>query len=102
MQKFRVMFLNRLTNSAGHQFQCLQRIVPIARAKSIERAIEAAQHRFERLERVSNWRFHAQSIEVEPDDNAKPIYMHPRKQTPQRVRSIRRQRSTSAAHKPMM
>jgi len=74
MQRFRVKFLNNLTNSTGHQFQCLQRVVPIARAKSIERAIKAAQYRFERLEQVSNWRFHAQSIEAEPDGNAKPVY----------------------------
>ena len=73
MQKFQVKFLNSLTNSTGHQFQCLQRVIPIERAKSSERAIKAAQHRFERLERVSNWRFHAQSIEVEPDDGAKPV-----------------------------
>ena len=79
MQTFRVKFLNSLTNSTGHQFQCLQRVIPIARAKSPERAIKAAQHRFERLERVSNWRLHAQSIEVEPYDHAKPAYRHGRK-----------------------
>jgi hypothetical protein len=30
----------------------------------MERAIVAAQRRFERAERVSKWRFHAQAIEV--------------------------------------
>lgn len=76
MQTFRVNFLNFLTNSTGHQFQCLQRVIPIGRAKSPERAIKAAQRRFERLERVPDWRLHAQSIEVEPSDNVKPVSMH--------------------------
>ena len=76
MQRFMVKFLNSLTNSSGHQFQCLQRAIPVVRAKSPERAIKAAQHRFERLERVSNWHLRAQWIEVEPYDNATSVYVY--------------------------
>jgi hypothetical protein len=70
MQGFRVKFLNRLLSSDGHQFKCLQRVIPIRVAKSRDRAIRAAQRRFEKAEHVSNWRHHAQSFEVEEADGA--------------------------------
>jgi hypothetical protein len=69
MHGFRIKFLNRLLSSDGHQFNCLQRMIPIRRAKDRDRAIRAAQRRFEKAEHVANWRHHAQSFEVEEADN---------------------------------
>ena len=82
MQKFMVKFLNNLTNSSGQQFQCLQRAIPVVRAKSPERAIKAAQHQFEQLERVSSWNLRAQWIEVEPYDNVTSVYVYGAKRRP--------------------
>jgi hypothetical protein len=69
MQGFRVKFLNTLLSSDGHQFKCLQRMIPIRRAKSLERAIRAAQRRFEKAEHIRDWRLHAHSVEIESEDN---------------------------------
>jgi hypothetical protein len=68
MQGFCVKFLNRLLSSDGHQFKCLQRMIPIRHAKTRDRAVRAAQRRFEKAEHISNWRHHAQSFEVEEAD----------------------------------
>jgi hypothetical protein len=70
MQGFRIKFLNRLLSSDGHAFECVQRAIPIRLAKDRDRAIRAAQRRFEKAEHISNWRLHAQSFEVEEADNA--------------------------------
>jgi hypothetical protein len=46
---YRVSFFKNLLNSNGQQFSCLQQSIVIRRAKSVERAVEAAKRRFERL-----------------------------------------------------
>jgi hypothetical protein len=39
----------------------------IRRARSVERAVEAAKRRFERLCHVVDWRLHADGVELEMD-----------------------------------
>jgi hypothetical protein len=65
MTAYRIRFMNALTNSSGHAFQCCQRTIEIRAAKSRDRAIEAAKHRFARHERVPHWHVRAHSLEVE-------------------------------------
>jgi hypothetical protein len=61
---YRIGFFNDLTNDSGHNFHCCQRVIEIRAAKSKDRAVQAAQRRFERLEQVQHWRLHATSIEI--------------------------------------
>lgn len=65
MQPYVVSFYNRLSNSVGQVRKVLQDRVTISRARSEERAVEAAKKRFARAQGVSNWVLRAQEIEVE-------------------------------------
>jgi hypothetical protein len=69
MTAYHVKFFKHLLNSSGHPFKVLQRIIDIRRSKSRERALEAAQHRFERAEHMPDWKMHADTIEVQADKN---------------------------------
>ena len=40
---YRVSFFKDLLSSDGHQFRCLQQSIVIRRARSLERAVEAAK-----------------------------------------------------------
>jgi len=64
MNEYRVIFFNTLLNSYGMRFKCLQRAIAVT-AEDAEQAAETAKREFERLERVPNWKCHAQSVEVE-------------------------------------
>ncbi len=64
MLSYRVSFVNKLPKG-GRLFRCCQRVLLIRRARSPERAIEAAKKRFMRCERVEDWRIRAAEIEVE-------------------------------------
>jgi len=65
MNSYRIRFMKDLVNSSGHNFHCCQEAIEIRAAKSRERAIEAAKHRFERRRAVPHWTLHAHTIEVE-------------------------------------
>lgn len=60
---YRVCFLNEFARVDAVVRAC-QRTVIIRRARSRERAIEAAKKRFARLEGIRDWRAHASMIEV--------------------------------------
>jgi hypothetical protein len=60
---YRVCFLNEFARFNTVVRAC-QRSIIIRSARSRERATEAAKKRFARLERVRDWRDHAQTIEV--------------------------------------
>ena len=64
MSDYRVSFFNRLVNSYGKPFKCLQRVITVSSADA-EEALENAKREFERLEHVTNWKYHAQFLEVE-------------------------------------
>ena len=65
MSGYRVKFMNDHVNSSGHSFHCCQEAIEIRSAKSKERAVEAAKHRFARRQAVPHWTIHAHQIEVE-------------------------------------
>lgn len=65
MNGYRVKFMNDLVNSSGHKFRCCQDAIEIRVAKSRDRAIQAAKHRFARRQAVPSWTIRAHRIEVE-------------------------------------
>jgi len=65
MNAYRVKFMNDLMNSSGHSFHCCQETIEIRSAKSRERAVQAAKHRFARRQAVPDWTVRAHLIEVE-------------------------------------
>lgn len=65
---YHIKFFKHLVSSTGHPFKVLQRVIDIRRSKSKERAVQAAQRRFERAEHMPEWKLHADTIEVEADD----------------------------------
>jgi hypothetical protein len=73
MISYRVTFFKNLVNSNGHQFKCPQGSIDIRRARSDERALKAAQRRFERAKKIGDWTLYADVAEldaVEPDGNS--------------------------------
>jgi hypothetical protein len=66
---YRVSFFKALLSSDGHQLRCLQQSIVIRRARSVERAVEAAKRRFERRCRVTDWRLYADGVELEMDQH---------------------------------
>jgi hypothetical protein len=67
MSRYRVSFFKNLLSSDGHQFRCLQQSIVIRRARSVDRAIEAAKRRFERYCHLADWKLHADGVELEID-----------------------------------
>jgi hypothetical protein len=65
MHAYRVKFMNDLVNSTGHCFHCCQETIEIRSAKSRDRAVQAAKHRFARRQAVPHWDIRAHLIEVE-------------------------------------
>jgi hypothetical protein len=64
---YRVSFFKELLSSDGGR---LQQSIVIRRARSDERAVEAAKCRFERLCHVADWRLYADDVELEIDHTA--------------------------------
>jgi hypothetical protein len=64
MDQYRVEFYKRLCNHVGLERKCLQAIVDVHRAKSAQRALQAAQKRFERSRRNVDWRVYADVCEI--------------------------------------
>ena len=64
MASYRVCFFNDIARN-DRLFRCCQRSIVIRRARSPERAVEAAKRRFARLEGIRNWKIHAALVEIE-------------------------------------
>ena len=64
---YEVSFFKYLLSSDGHPFNCLQATIEIRRAKSIDRAVKAAQRRFARLHLAPRWTLYADTLEVNAD-----------------------------------
>ena len=60
-------FFKNLLGFHGQTSRCLQQAIVIRRAKSVERAVEAAKRRFERRCHVADWSLHADGVEIEID-----------------------------------
>jgi hypothetical protein len=68
MTRYRVTFFKNLLSSDGHRFKCPQGTIEINCARSADRAVQAAQHRFERLRHMPEWKLQADYLELEVDD----------------------------------
>jgi len=67
MGRFIVRFLKNIVSSDGHPFKCLQGEIVVRRATSVDRALQAAELRFERRYGVPDWRDRADTLEVAVD-----------------------------------
>jgi hypothetical protein len=67
-KSYLIAFFKYLRSSNGHEFKCVQEIVTIERAKSIDRAVEAAKRRFERRRHVVDWQLHSDGFDVKMND----------------------------------
>lgn len=67
MSCYRVTFFKNLLSSDGHPFKCVQRVIDIRHARSADRAVEAAELRYERLHCVHDWTLFADLLELEVD-----------------------------------
>jgi DNA-binding response OmpR family regulator len=65
VSRYRVSFFKTLISSDGHCFRCLQQSIEIRRARNPDRAIEAAERRYERIHRVPDWRLFADALELQ-------------------------------------
>jgi hypothetical protein len=70
MTTYRVSFFNDLVNCYGRAAQVWQRTIEIHRARSEDRALEAAKRRFARAEKVACWDLRARRFEVEAIEEA--------------------------------
>ncbi len=70
MNQYRVIFYKYLLSSDGHPFKCVQSAIDIRRAKSAERAIAAAERRYERSRRATDWRLYADCLELENSERS--------------------------------
>jgi hypothetical protein len=62
MARYRVRFMKKLCDDSGHSHDCVEGIIYVRRAKSRDRAVRAAQRRFERLKRISRWQLYADTF----------------------------------------
>ena len=67
MSRYRVIFFKNLLGIDRHAHKCLQQSIVISRAKSVERAVEAAKRRYERRCHVADWWLCADGCEMEID-----------------------------------
>ena len=63
MTRYRVSFFKNLLGFTVIRLRCLQQAIVIRRAKSVERAVEAAKRRFECRCHVADWRCYADGVE---------------------------------------
>jgi hypothetical protein len=68
IKSYLITFFKYIRSSNGHEFKCVQEIVTIERAKSIDRAVEAAKRRFERRRHVVDWQLHSDGFDVKIND----------------------------------
>ena len=68
MPRYRVRFIKNLCDDTGHQYKCVEGVVDIRRARDRERAVQAAQRRFERMKRIPRWTLYADTFELDVDE----------------------------------
>lgn len=66
MTGYSVRFYKAVLSSDGHQFTSLQREIPVLRSESAGEALDFAVRRFEELEKINDWKLHADFCSVEP------------------------------------
>lgn len=68
MTSYKVKFFKNLLSSDGHRFKCLQQTIEIHRARSMDRAVQAAERRYARFHLVPDWKLYADTFEVVSGD----------------------------------
>src|ERR1039458_8503498 len=68
MGKYRVSVFKTLLSSDGHLFKCLQFMIDIGRARTAQRAVEAARCRYQRRVRIPDWKSIADIVAVKEMD----------------------------------
>ena len=64
MGRYRVSVFKTLLSSDGHPFKCLQFMIDIARARTAQRAVEAARCRYQRRVHIPDWKSIADIVEA--------------------------------------
>ena len=64
MPDYRISFFKNLVSSNGHRFKCLQAEIEICGSAGPSEAVEAASREFELRHGLSDWRFHADLVEI--------------------------------------
>jgi hypothetical protein len=70
MADYRISFFKNLVSSNGHRFKCLQGQIDICGSAGPAEAVEAASREFELRHGLSDWRFHADLVEIANTDRA--------------------------------
>ena len=73
MAHYRVRFIKNICDATGHSHRCVQGIVDIGRARDRERAVQAAKRRFERIKKISRWDLHADTFELDFDEQKQAL-----------------------------
>src|SRR6516225_1151567 len=63
-----ITFFKYVRSSNCHEFECVQETITIERAKSIDRAVEAAKRGIERRRRVVGGQLHSDGFDVKIDE----------------------------------
>ena len=78
MAYYRVRFIKTLCDDYGHPHECIEGIIDIRQARSQDRAVQAAKHRFERIKRIPRWDLYADTFEVDIDKETHRSPVHAR------------------------
>jgi hypothetical protein len=62
--------MKKICDDTGHQHNCVEGIVYVRRAKSTDRALKAAQRRFERMKKIPRWDLYADAFQLEVDSDS--------------------------------
>lgn len=72
MAHYRVRFIKTLNDDTGHPHKCVEGIVEVRRARTRDRAVQAAKYRFERMRRIPRWDLHADTFEIDTGKMPRP------------------------------
>jgi hypothetical protein len=72
---YRVSFFKNQRSPDGHPVACLQRAIEVRHARSLDRAVQAAEREYEHFHHVPYWWLHADFFELEI--NGKKVDYHP-------------------------
>lgn len=75
MTSYRVSFFKNGRSSGGHAIGRLQQAIEIRHARSLDRAVQAAERAYEHFHHVPYWWQHADFFELEI--NGKKVDYHP-------------------------
>lgn len=73
MAHYQIRFVKNLCDASGHSHRCVQGVIDIGRARDRERAVQAAKRRFERMKRISRWDLHADTFELDVDEQKQTL-----------------------------